>query len=117
MTTCARVLTGRDRGENERSTALRSYDAFESFHCRPGPEGAHDKGGLEGEVGRCRRCQFGPMPNVGSVEEPNELVAAGDRLDDLCRIDGWRPSVRAHDALERPHLKPVGEPFAVAPRV
>jgi hypothetical protein len=92
MTTCARLLTGCNRAENERCTALRSYYAFESFHCLPGPEGAHDNGGLEGEVSRCRRCQFILMPNVGSVEEPNELVAAGDRLDDLCHIDGWRLS-------------------------
>jgi len=50
-----RVLKGRDRTESERFTALRSCYRFDSFFCRPGLEGAHEKGGVEGEIGRFRR--------------------------------------------------------------
>ena len=52
-----RVLKGRDRTESERFTALRSHYGFESFFCRPGLDGAHEKGAVEGEIGRFRRPQ------------------------------------------------------------
>jgi len=51
----ARVLRGRDRVETERFIALRSHYGFDSFFCIPGERGAHEKGGIEGEVGRFRR--------------------------------------------------------------
>src|SRR6266545_3901224 len=49
-----RVLRGRDRTESERFIALRSHYGFDSFFCRPGKDGAHEKGGVESEIGRCR---------------------------------------------------------------
>jgi len=116
-----KVLMGRNRAENDRFTALRSHYLFESFYCRPGLEGAHEKGGVEGEVGRFRRRHLVPMPKVATLEELNELVAGGDGLDDLRHIDGRRLSVGAHYELERAHLKAVVEPFpvgmALRPRV
>ena len=56
----ARVLRGRDRIETERFIALRSHYGFESSYCEPGEKGAHEKGGIEGEVGRQRRRFFVP---------------------------------------------------------
>lgn len=47
-----RVLRGRDRAESERFIALRSHYGFDTFFCRPGKDGAHEKGGVEGEIGR-----------------------------------------------------------------
>ena len=78
----AKVLFGRDRQENERFVALRSHYGFDSFYCRPGIEGAHEKGGVEGEVGRFRRRHLVPVPRVADLDELNELIAAGDRIDD-----------------------------------
>ena len=75
----AKVLFGRDRLENERFVALRSHYGFDSFYCLPGIEGSHEKGGVEGEVGRFRRRHLVPVPRVGSLAELNELIAAGDR--------------------------------------
>jgi transposase len=108
----ARVLMGRNRVETERFVALRSHYLFESFYCRPGQEGAHEKGGVEGEIGRFRRRHMVPMPRVSSLAELNELIAEGDRLDDARHIEGRLMSVGEHFALERPHLRelPV-EPF------
>ena len=60
-----RVLKGRDRAESERFVALRSHYGFDSFFCRPGVAGAHEKGGVEGEVGRFRRRHLVPVPHVG----------------------------------------------------
>ena len=51
---------------------------FDSFFCRPGIEGAHEKGGVEGEIGRFRRRHLVPVPKVASLAELNELIAAGD---------------------------------------
>jgi hypothetical protein len=33
---------------------------FDPFYCLPGIEGAHEKGGVEGEVGRFRRTHLTP---------------------------------------------------------
>ena len=108
-----KVLMGRNREENDRFTALRSHYLFDAFYCRPGLEGAHEKGGVEGEVGRFRRRHLVPMPKVESLAELNALVTEGDRLDDLRHIDGRRLSVGAHYALERPQLRSAAEPFPV----
>ena len=83
-----RVLKGRDRTESERFTALRSHYGFDSFFCRPGIEGAHEKGGVEGEIGRFRRRHLVPVPRVASLAALNELIATGDRLDDDRVITG-----------------------------
>ncbi len=107
-----RVLRGRDRAETERFIALRSHYGFDSFFCQPGPEGAHEKGGAEGEVGRFRRRHLVPVPRVSSLAELNELVAAGDVADDRRRIDGRAITVGDHFAAEALTLQalPV-EPF------
>ncbi len=70
-----RVLKGRDRAESERFIALRSHYGFDSFFCIPGIEGAHEKGGVEGEIGRFRRRHLVPVPAVASLAALNELIA------------------------------------------
>jgi transposase len=101
----ARVLMGRSRLETQRFVALRSHYLFESFYCRPGKEGAHEKGGVEGEIGRFRRRHLVPMPNVSSVAELNDLLSACDGLDDLRHIDSRRFTVAQHFAAEAPRLR------------
>jgi transposase len=49
------VLKGRRRAEADRFVALRSHYLFESEFTPRGRAGAHEKGGVEGEVGRLRR--------------------------------------------------------------
>lgn len=59
----ARVLGfTRARVENDRWVAFRSHMALDAFYCRPGLDGAHEKGGVEGEVGRFRRNRMVPVP-------------------------------------------------------
>jgi transposase len=107
-----RVLKGRDRLESDRFIALRSHYGFDSFFCLPGIGGAHEKGGVEGEVGRFRRRHLVPIPNVGSMVELNELFAVSMALDDE-RFIAHRPlSVADHFAVEAPALGALpGEPF------
>ena len=100
-----RVLKGRDRAESERFIALRSHYGFDSFFCQPGLEGAHEKGGVEGEVGRFRRRHLVPVPRVDTIAELNELVAAGDAADDRRWIAGRSLSVGDHFTLEATALQ------------
>jgi transposase len=110
----AKVLMGRSRIESDRFTALRSCYLFEAFYCRPGKDGAHEKGGVEGEVGRFRRRHLVPVPRVNSVAELNAQVRQGDILDDLRHVDSRPHSIAAHFALEAPHLRPLpSDPFDV----
>jgi transposase len=107
-----KILKGRDRKEAERFVALRSHYRFDSFFCIPGPEGAHEKGGVEGEVGRFRRRRLVPVPRVDSFEELNALMAAGDAADDARRIFGRSLTVGQHYELEQEALVALPpEPF------
>ncbi len=81
-----RVMLGRDRLENPRFIGLRSHYGFESFFCEPGLAGAHEKGGVEGDIGRFRRTHLSPVPVAGSLAELNEVLAAADAKDAHRRI-------------------------------
>ena len=110
-----RVMKGRGRIETERFIAMRSHYGFESFFCLPGVKGAHEKGGVEGEVGRFRRRHMVPVPNVGSLDALNDLVAAGDERDDHRHIEARRMTVAQHFAAELPLLSALpDDPFDVA---
>jgi Mu transposase-like protein len=118
----SRVLFGRNRVESERWAIFRSHYGFESFYCTPGREGAHEKGGVEGEGGRFRRTHLVPMPVVSSLAELNTRLAEFDRRDDARRITG-RPQTVGHDfAVEARVLLPLPEErfetgLTLAPRV
>ena len=99
-----RVLRGRDRTESERFIALRSHYGFDSFFCLPGVKGAHEKGGVEGEIGRFRRRHLVPVPKVASLAHLNELIAAADLADDARVITGRPVTVGTAFAAERSQL-------------
>jgi transposase len=97
-----KVGRGRNRVESERFVALRSHYGFDSFFCQPGQKGAHEKGGVESEVGRFRRRHLVPIPRVGSLAELNVLLAAAMERDDRRHIDHRQITVGEHFALESP---------------
>lgn len=109
----SRVLFGRDREESTRWTAFKSHFGFESFYCQPGVEGAHEKGGVEGEGGRFRRNHCVPMIVVDSMEQLNELLIAADAKDDHRRIENRAQTVGHDFAFERETLRPL--PIEVFP--
>lgn len=102
-----KVLMGRDRIEHERFVALRSHYGFDSFYCEPGIDGAHEKGGVEGEVGRFRRRHLVPVPRVADMGGLNELLAAGDRADDGRRIGRRAETIGEAFAVEAGYLRPL----------
>ena len=111
----ARVLQGRNREENERFIALRSHYGFDSWFCIPGRDGAHEKGGVEGEVGRFRRTHLVPVPRAEDLAALNELCRAGDDADDARRIGHRQSTVGEDFAIEVRHLlAPPAEEFDTA---
>ncbi|WP_328459351.1 IS21 family transposase [Actinoplanes sp. NBC_00393] len=92
------VFRSRSRVENPRWEAFREHYGFTAFYCIPGLEGAHEKGGVEGQVGYYRRNRLTPVPTVATLEELNQRLAAAD-LDD-------------RDRKIRLRTRTVGEDFA-----
>ena len=96
--------SGRRRTENPRWVLFRSHYGFDAFYCHPGIEGAHEKGGVEGEVGRFRRAWLTPMPEVKTLDELNEKITGWEARDLHRRIEGHLHSV-GHDLnIEQPLL-------------
>ncbi len=101
------VLRGRRRVEQDRFIALRSHYLFESVFTRRGREGAHEKGGVEGEVGRYRRRHLVPVPKVGSLKELNNLLEDGCFAELERRIAGRDQTVREALRMEMRALRPL----------
>jgi len=99
------VLRGRRRVESDRFIALRSHYLYESQFTTPGVEGAHEKGGVEGEVGRFRRRHLVPVPDVASLGELNVRMLAGCESDLGRRITGRQETVGESFARQRPLLR------------
>jgi transposase len=106
-----KVLRGRRRVETDRFIALRSHYLFDSIFTTPGIEGAHEKGGVEGEVGRFRRNHLVPVPSVGSFGQLNRLLIDASEEDLERRIAGRPVTVAEQLAVERPLLRALPAPF------
>jgi len=117
-----KVLKGRRRVETDRFVALRSHYLFASEFTRTGREGAHEKGGVEGDVGRFRRTFLVPVPEVDSLAELNEILAVAC-IEDLKRtIRGRRETVgqalgREIDLLRALPAEPFDTDEHARPRV
>lgn len=81
---------------------FREY-GFDGFFCIPGKEGAHEKGGVEGEIGRFRRRHLVPVPKVASLAELNELITLSDLLDEDRR--DWGREADQVRTVVHPHSK------------
>jgi transposase len=110
-----KVLQGRNRKENARWAAFRSWYGFDPFYCEPGVAGAHEKGGVEGEIGRFRRNFLVPVPRVRSLADLNARLAEDDLRDAQRHIEFRRNTVAADFAAEATLLGALpGEAFDVA---
>lgn len=115
------VLKGRRRIESDRFVALRSHYGFDAVFCMPGIDGAHEKGGVEGEVGRFRRRHLVPVPSFASLEVLNEHLLECCFVDLQRTVTGQRESVGERLWQERtvlnlaPERWETGEP--ATPRV
>jgi len=71
-TAVKKVLSGRNRQEQDFFTAFRSHFLFESIFCQPAK--ANEKGGVENIIGYVRRNFFVPVPRVSSFAELNQIL-------------------------------------------
>jgi transposase len=118
----SRVLFGRNRVESDRWVLFRSHMGFDAFYCKPGLDGAHEKGGVEGEGGRFRRNHLVPVPKVDSLAELNARLLVHDEADNARRITNRVRTVAEDFAREARCLRPLpAEPFetglVLTPRV
>ncbi len=113
---------GRQCLENDRWVLFRSHYGFDAFYCQPGIAGAHEKGGVEGEVGWFRRNRLSPMPVAESLDELNDRIRAWEAQEDRRRITDRIRTIGQDFAAERPFLASLpGEVFdpgmTLTPRV
>lgn len=101
----SRVLQGRNRDEAERFVALRSHYGFDSFFCRPGVEGAHEKGGVEGEIGSLSR--FPCKPRVTNAVNVSQRKSSGEEDDQ--RVQSRFPAVCSSSGFTSPSARDVPE--------
>ncbi|MFI9076798.1 IS21 family transposase [Streptomyces sioyaensis] len=101
------VCFGRSRKETSRWVSFRSWYGASAFYCTPGEEGAHEKGGVEQEGGRFRRKHLVPPPQVESLAELNERLAAIDMAEDARHVHGRPTSIGFDFEAERACLGPL----------
>jgi len=100
-----KVLTGKNRQEQERFVVFRSHYLFESNYCTPGA--GHEKGGVEHAVGYGRRNFLVPLPRVSSFAELNEHLRQQCLKDDQRQVEGQATSIQQSWEHERTFLRPL----------
>jgi transposase len=105
-----KVLRGFRREETSRFVAFRSHWRFAAEFCTPAE--AHEKGGVEHEVGRFRRTHWVPVPSVATLADLNAYLLDACRADERRTVSGASQSVGAAMLVERDHLLALAEmPF------
>jgi hypothetical protein len=110
-----RILRGRGRLEQDGFVAFRSHYLFRSHFCLPGEQGAHEKGGVEGQVGFTRRNWLVPVPEFPTWQALNEFLRSQCRAE-LSRTIEKRPkTIGAMLEDEKPLFLPLpAHPFDCA---
>src|SRR5205823_2858121 len=79
----------------------------EAQFCRPGKQGAHEKGGVEGEGGYFRRNHFVPIPKAEDFADLNRQLFASCQQDQHRQIGERQQSVGAGMLIEQQYLLPL----------
>jgi transposase len=105
-----KILTGRNRQEQESFKRLRSYYLFESNYCNPAQ--GHEKGGVENDVGYAQRNFMTPLLQADSYEELNAILWKACQENRHRRVRGQLASVADLLSDERSKFLPLpGELF------
>ncbi len=100
-----KILTGRNRQEQQSFTTFRSHYLFTSRYCNPGQP--HEKGGIENDIGYAQRNFFSPIPQVSSYAELNARLQQLCRQDMQRRLRGQQQRVAELWEQEKPFLLPL----------
>ncbi|MFI0405520.1 IS21 family transposase [Actinomadura sp. 3N508] len=106
------IYRSRSRQESPRWREFQTHYGFTPFYCQPGERGAHEKGGVEGQIGYFRRNYLTPVPEVGALTELNARLLAFERKEDQRRIGHRIRTIGQDFELEAAVLLPLpAEPF------
>lgn len=100
-----RILRGSRREETARFVAFRSHWRFQAEFCNPAE--AHEKGGVEGEVGTFRRNHWVPVPRAADLADLNAQLLQACREDEGRVLAGSEQAVGGAMLIERAHLLPL----------
>jgi transposase len=100
-----RVLEGKKRQEQQAFKEFRSYYLCESHYCTPAQ--AHEKGGVENDIGYAQRNFFSPIPEVDSFEELNAYLHQACLQDAQRRTRGQKELVAQLWEAEKTFLLPL----------
>jgi len=102
-----KILQGHEREQTVRFIAFRSHWKFEALFCTP--REAHEKGGVEGEIGYFRRNHWVPVPKAKDFEELNQQLLQACQQDQQRWIGDRTQSVGVGMQMERASLLPLAE--------
>jgi transposase len=100
-----RVLEGKKRQEQQGFKEFRSFYLFESHYCNVAQ--AHEKGGVENDIGYAQRNFFSPIPEVDSFEELNTGLRQACLQDAQRRTRGQKELVAQLWEAEKACLLPL----------
>lgn len=99
------ILEGRNRQEQHAFIAFRSHYLFESRYCTPGQ--AHEKGGVEGDIGYVRRNFLVPVPQVESWDALNQQLRDACQQETMRQLRGEPATIAAMWEAEKALLLPL----------
>lgn len=100
-----KILEGKKRQEQQAFKAFRSYYLCASRYCTPTK--AHEKGGVENDIGYAQRNFFSPIPEVASYQELNAVLRQACLQDAQRRTRGQKKLVAELWEEEKANLLPL----------
>lgn len=100
-----RVLAGKNRHEQDTFIQFRSHYLYESRYCNVGQ--AHEKGGVESDVGYVRRSFLTPVPKVESWDALNKHLEHACQQALQRKMWGETASIGEQFEKERAYLLPL----------
>lgn len=108
----AQMGKGKHRELTKEFKELKGYYNFKTNFCKPGEEGAHEKGGVENGVGFARRNWMVPVPEFDTLDELNAYILEKCRADDARTVSGQDEPISDAWQKERESLLPLpAKPF------
>ena len=104
-TAVKKILTGRNRVEQQSFIAFRSHYLFDSCFITPGEP--HENGKVENLIGYVRRNFFVPLPEVESFDELNEILLKRCEREDERALPGEKESIGIMHQKEKEKLLPL----------
>ncbi|MBE0479003.1 IS21 family transposase [Candidatus Aerophobetes bacterium] len=104
-TAVQKILTGRNRVEQQSFIAFRSHYLFDTRFITPGEP--HENGQVENLIGYVRRNFFVPLPEVESFDELNEMLLTRCKKEDERILAGEKESIGEKWQKEREKLLPL----------